>query len=406
MTASTKQRLIQRFQRITTSGQFIPEIDGLRFLSLIGVLIAHTYNNFLRITPADRFVGYFTPDGLVDTAFSTAGRGVELFFMISGFILAAPFVGHYLHDKKSVNLGRYFLRRLTRLEPPYIIVMVLFFFLRYIPVHSSFAREPGTPDLCYSLLASLGYIHNIVYGHQSYINGVAWSLEVEVQFYLLAPLIAWMLLTKTFRVRVFVYLTMFFAAPTIQHLLEVYCDYSVNESRMSIIGNIQFFLMGFMLAELYAANVYCRLTTASIPLGILLLLGMFLIPVRQSFFGSRILFLGCATGFYWIVLSPGFWQRLFRSTPLVLIGGMCYSVYLLHFPLMLLFSRIMSRFTVGPYFLPNFLLHFVLVALPILICSSIFFLLVEKPCMRSTWPSDLASYLRGFLGRTADSKEV
>jgi len=47
--------------------------------------------------------------------------------MISGFILAAPFVGHYLHDKKRVNLGSYFIRRLTRLEPPYVIVMVMFF---------------------------------------------------------------------------------------------------------------------------------------------------------------------------------------------------------------------------------------------------------------------------------------
>jgi len=79
MNVSTKQRIIQRFQRITTSGQFIPEIDGLRYLSLIGVLIVHIYQKNFRITPADRFVGNFTPDGLVDTALSTSGRGVELF---------------------------------------------------------------------------------------------------------------------------------------------------------------------------------------------------------------------------------------------------------------------------------------------------------------------------------------
>ena len=53
-------------------------------------------------------------------------RGVELFFAISGFILGIPFASHYLRGVPRVNLRRYFIRRLTRLEPPYIInLMVL-----------------------------------------------------------------------------------------------------------------------------------------------------------------------------------------------------------------------------------------------------------------------------------------
>ena len=48
------------------------------------------------------------------------------------------------------------------------------------------ARAPLLPHL----LASLGYVHNIVYGVPSTINVVAWSLEIEVQFYILAPALA------------------------------------------------------------------------------------------------------------------------------------------------------------------------------------------------------------------------
>lgn len=397
MFVSINQRLMKLFRRVTSSGDFIAEIDGLRFVALAGVLTVHIYANYLRLVPAGELLGTFQKHGLIDTALSTAGRGVELFFIISGFILALPFVMHYLYGGRDVPLGKYFKRRITRLEPPYIVVMVMFFLLRAIPIHPAFAVEKGTPNLFGSLLASLGYIHNIVYSHNSYVNGVAWSLEVEVQFYILAPLFAWVILTRSLHSRIAVYAFVFFAAPTLQHLMEVYWDYPVESSRKSILGTVQFFMMGFVLAELHAAKTICRLSGfVSIPLGILLFSAMFLIPIRESFFGSRILFLAVATVFYWLVLSPGFWQRLFRSTPLVLIGGMCYTVYLLHFPLMLIFSRFVGRVFVTNYFLPNLMLHYVLVSIPILVCSAVFFLLVEKPCMRPDWPVTLGNYFRSF----------
>ncbi len=53
-------------------------------------------------------------------------RGVELFFVISGMILAMPFARQYLTDGKSVSLRKYYMRRVTRLEPPYILSVILF----------------------------------------------------------------------------------------------------------------------------------------------------------------------------------------------------------------------------------------------------------------------------------------
>ena len=58
--------------------------------------------------------------------------GVQLFFVISGFVLALPFASHYLCQTRAVSLRAYFLRRLTRLEPPYVLSMLLFLDSRWI----------------------------------------------------------------------------------------------------------------------------------------------------------------------------------------------------------------------------------------------------------------------------------
>ena len=58
------------------------------------------------------------------------GYGVSIFFMISGFILSLPFAKAHFNKnpgKKNISLKRYYLRRLIRLEPPYIIALIIFF---------------------------------------------------------------------------------------------------------------------------------------------------------------------------------------------------------------------------------------------------------------------------------------
>ena len=59
---------------------------------------------------------------------STTARSVSLyFFTISGFVLAMPFIQRRIHADRGGDLGRYYLRRLVRIEPPYIVAMVLAF---------------------------------------------------------------------------------------------------------------------------------------------------------------------------------------------------------------------------------------------------------------------------------------
>ena len=108
-------RMLQ-FQRITTQKRFIPEIDGLRFVAIGSVVLFHLYAALER--------GAITEPVPFNT--DLAKRGVELFFAISGFILGIPFASGYLLNAPSVNLKKYFVRRLTRLEPPYFISLFVY----------------------------------------------------------------------------------------------------------------------------------------------------------------------------------------------------------------------------------------------------------------------------------------
>ena len=107
-----------RLRRIFTSSRFIPEVDGFRFLSIVIVVISHVYVQCGPVPIGGSIAAAF------HRIFEDGKRGVYLFFTISGFILGLPFARNHLQQGRAINLKSYFRRRVTRLEPPYIVAMV------------------------------------------------------------------------------------------------------------------------------------------------------------------------------------------------------------------------------------------------------------------------------------------
>src|SRR5690606_14354295 len=86
-------------------------------------------------------------------------------------------------------LKSFYIRRLTRLEPPFLIsTLLLFAFVGLFVAESLSSLLPN-------LWATLTYSHYLIFGERSPINPVSWSLETEIQFYLISPFICAALFT-------------------------------------------------------------------------------------------------------------------------------------------------------------------------------------------------------------------
>ena len=180
------ESLAGRLSRVTSSKEYIPEIDGLRFIALISVLIFHSTIDFLTQRGWQEFPNYWSfGQGVILRTLGLGWLGVQTFFVISGFVVALPFARYSFASAPEPTLSRYFLRRVTRIEPPYILALIAMYFtfrpLAYYLPH---------------LIAGLFYMHQFVFGTRNPINVVTWSLEVEIFFYILAP---W--LTRVYLIR-------------------------------------------------------------------------------------------------------------------------------------------------------------------------------------------------------------
>lgn len=362
------QKLISSLRRVTLSGNYIPEIDGLRFIAIFFVVVmAHggTYITNTVSGPQDKFSFLYT--------FLLEGvSGVSLFFIISGFILAVPFAKEKLLQEQRVNLKSYYWRRVTRLEPVYIITLVLYFIFRVY-----FLKHETSGELLPHFFASLFYVHNIVFNDHSLVNGVAWSLEVEIQFYLLMPLFALLYHIRPQLTRRTVLLVLIVAGAAYSYINQYHIA--------SILDKGCYFLGGMFLADVYILDKKNYNSDIYAAAGIACFAVSLFIPAYyfSMWFciGKLFLMMGY---FYWGIKNIKL-KKLLSITPLTIIGGMCYSIYLLHPGVIGLLMYSIAAYSFSDNSFINGTVHLLITVFSILAVSSVFFVLVEKPTMKKDW---------------------
>ena len=141
----------------------IPAFDGLRAVAVGLVLLHHA--------------------GV--PGFSEGGLGVDMFFVLSGYLITG-LLTREIDQTGTVDLVRFYLRRLKRLTPALLILAVAYFTFAPAVWHERTASQHAR-----FALAAVSYLTDFLRaGHPSFASPIAhtWSLAVEEHFYMLWPL--------------------------------------------------------------------------------------------------------------------------------------------------------------------------------------------------------------------------
>ena len=155
--------------------RYIAPIDGLRALAVTAVILYHLGINWI-------------PGGFL---------GVDLFFVISGYVITRLLLDSIM-SKGALDLREFYWARVRRLLPPVLFMLT----------GTTFLIAAWKPDAIHRFLSDLPYVltgsenWHLVAVHQDYFQAIGrppllqhtWSLGVEIQFYILWPLILLLIL--------------------------------------------------------------------------------------------------------------------------------------------------------------------------------------------------------------------
>ena len=159
------------------SGTRFEALDGLRALAMLAVFGYHFGLGIFSVMEWHD-IGYRIVPNL--------DVGVEIFFVLSGFLIFRPFAAANLQSGPRPVLRHYFIRRALRIYPAYWVALTAFLLFDEVRIHGGVG----------AYLAHYALLHT--YRPQSLGNafdgiGPSWSLVVEVSFYAVVPFIAWLL---------------------------------------------------------------------------------------------------------------------------------------------------------------------------------------------------------------------
>ena len=334
-----------------------PEIDGLRALGVVAVILNHVNHAWL-------------PSGYL---------GVDIFFVISGYVITASLLSR-THETASDFLLGFYSRRVKRILPA-LIVFVL------IAGGAIAFFSPGGPSLRTGLAALFGLSNVYLFRESTNYFAQAtdlnmfihtWSLGVEEQFYFVYPLLVWFSgvprSLASSRSRLF---WIVLIASLVSLLLWFFLN-RINQAAAYFLMPARFWEMGagclvclglprlqvLPLARLRGAGLAVVATIAAV----------FFLP-ESAIVLATIAMIVLTAMFLVVVKKGGFTHALFSQSQVVFIGLISYSLYLWHWGVLCL-SRWMNGLQTWP-------LPFLFVLM--LLLAIVSYQWIETPLRKAVW---------------------
>ncbi|MCE5578544.1 acetyltransferase [Staphylococcus pseudintermedius] len=309
--------------------RYMPGLDGVRAVAVIAIIIYHLNPQWL----------------------SGGFLGVDTFFVISGYLITSLLLTEY-HNTGKIELMSFWLRRVKRLIPAvlFLVMGVIVLSLIFMPTEIQKVRADSIAAIFY--VSNWWYImQNVDYFEQFAVQPLKhlWSLAIEEQFYLVFPIVLLSLLSFIRRLKS---TRIIFLILLVISMIAMMVLYVPNENVARVYfgtdTRIQTLLMGVLLALVWPpfqlkAKVNRQMRTMIDTAGVV---GLAILFICFKFVSetNSILYYG---GFFLIstvtllviassVHPSGYFAKFLGNKVFTFIGSRSYSLYLWHYPIIVL----------------------------------------------------------------------
>lgn len=316
----------------------VPSLTGVRALAAILVIATH----------AAYTTGKYT-HGYAGLVLSRMEIGVPIFFVLSGFLLFGPWVKATVVGAEPPSVSRYAWHRVRRIMPAYVVTVLATYALYHF---RTAGPNPGHTwmGLLRNLTLTQIYTDNYMFSYLHQGLTQMWSLAVEVAFYVVLPLLAYLLLAvlcgrRWHPVRLLFGLVVLALISPAWLVLIHTTDFLPDGARVWLPGYLAWFVGGMVLAVLvHVERVRCYGFVA-VPLALVCFFVASTPVAGEPTTSPRALTEALVkVGFYAViavlVVAPpalgdkGWYTRLLGTRPMVWLGEISYEIFLVHLVVM------------------------------------------------------------------------
>ncbi len=316
----------------------------------------------------------------VQTIFGEGFRAVDIFFVLSGLILAFVY-----RELRFDAMPRFMAQRVFRLYPLHMVALLFLAIVFQLP--GFYAPAFLTPDFAGSMLLLQAFVHV-----NTTVNPVSWSISIEMFLYLMFPVLLFVLQglerLRKYRMALSLLLLVLFAA----QLYQMRHNYGTHFGWDAMMRGLNSFLLGMVLAKCCSAVKLSKALASAIEVSCCAAICVALALHQSAFIPGLAAVMIFSLSFDKGIVAVALRQRIW-----LWLGHISFSIYLLHYPIQVAMDKFSAFEALGAGDLAHKLLRLGSMLAVLLVASTLAYRYLETPCRRI--PARFSAWRKSFAVR-------